>query len=164
METELKSLKIDRKKRRAGADGASSWAAKWIISGIVLFALLGLGNFVYGRLNSAIEVETVRARAVAPATSAAQGEVVLNATGYIMAAHKIELASKVVGRVAWIGVEKGDRVKQGQVLVRLEDDEYKAQVQQAKGGVEQLEARLAEEVIGSRPVEIARAYADVEQA
>jgi HlyD family secretion protein len=164
METELKSLKIDRKKRRAGADGGSSWAAKWIVSGIVLFALLGLGNFVYGRLNSAIEVETVRARAVAPATSAAQGEVVLNATGYIMAAHKIELASKVVGRVAWIGVEKGDRVKQGQVLVRLEDDEYKAQVQQAKGGLEQLEARLAEAVNGSRPEEIARANADVEQA
>ncbi len=50
----------------------------------------------------------------------------LNATGYIVAAHKIELASKVVGKVKWIGVEKADKVKQGQVLVRLEDDEYRA--------------------------------------
>ena len=37
----------------------------------------------------------------------------LNATGYVMAAHKIELASKVVGRVAWVGVEMGDKIEQG---------------------------------------------------
>jgi HlyD family secretion protein len=162
METELKSLRINRNKRRDG--GGSSWAAKWIVTGVTLFVLLGVGNFVYGRLNATTEVETVRARAVTPAAAAAQGDVVLNATGYIIAAHKIELASKVVGRVAWIGVEKGDKVKQGQVLVRLEDDEYKAQVQQAQGGLEQLVAKLAEAVNGSRPEEIARANADVEQA
>ncbi len=44
-----------------------------------------------------------------------------------MAHHKISVNSKVTGRVAWIGVEKGDKVKEGQVLVRLEDDEFKAQ-------------------------------------
>jgi HlyD family secretion protein len=163
METELKSLRIDRGKRRGG-DSESNWATKWIITGVALFVLLGLGNFVYGRLNAAVEVETVRAKAVTSSAAAAQGDVVLNATGYVIAAHKIELASKVVGRVAWIGVEKGDKVRQGQILVRLEDDEYKAQVQQAKGGLEQLEARLAEAVAGSRPEEIARANADVEQA
>ena len=58
---------------------------------------------------------------------------ILNATGYIVAAHKIELAAKVVGKVAWIGVEKGDMVSKDQDLVRLENDEYRAQVQQAKG-------------------------------
>ena len=38
-----------------------------------------------------------------------------------MAHHKINVNSKVTGRVKWIGVEKGDKVKEGQVLVRLED-------------------------------------------
>ena len=163
METELKGLRIDRGKRRGG-DGGSNWATKWIVTGVALFVLLGLGNFIYGKLNASTEVETVRAVAVTSATAAAQGDVVLNATGYVIASHKIELASKVVGRVAWIGVEKGDKVKQGQILVRLEDDEYKAQVQQAKGGLQQLEARLAEALAGSRPEEIARANSDVEQA
>ena len=37
-------------------------------------------------------------------------------------------------------------------------------MQQAKGGLEQLQARLAEALAGSRPEEIARANADVEQA
>jgi HlyD family secretion protein len=109
-------------------------------------------------------VTTVRARSISAAAAAAQGSVILNATGYVVAAHKIQLASKVVGKVAWIGVEKGDRVKQGQVLVRLEDDEYKAQVQQGRGNLQNLEARLAEALNGSRPEEIHRANADVAQA
>src|SRR5205085_1808177 len=67
-------------------------------------------------------VETKRVR-VPEATEQANDLVALNATGYIMAAHKIELASKVIGRVAWVGVEMGDQVKKDQVLVRLEDDE-----------------------------------------
>ena len=69
---------------------------------------------------------------------------VLNATGYIVAAHKIEVAAKVVGKVKWIGVDKGDRVKEGEVLVRLEDDEYQAQLQQAKGQLANLQAKLDE--------------------
>jgi len=40
------------------------------------------------------------------------GGVVLTATGYIIPHHKIEANSKVTGRVAWIGVEKGDKVKE----------------------------------------------------
>jgi len=83
------------------------------------------------RLNAAPVVAVERVRPVSPA-SAPEG-VVLNATGYIVAAHKIEVAAKVMGKVKWIGVDKGDRVREGQVLVRLEDDEYQAQLLQAKG-------------------------------
>src|SRR6185437_1607403 len=98
------------------------------------------------------------------ASSAAGQQVVLTATGYIIAAHKIEVASKVVGRVAWIGVDKGDKVKAGQVLVRLEDQEYRAQVAQAQGQLANLEAKLQESLNGSRPEEIAKARADVNEA
>jgi HlyD family secretion protein len=114
-------------------------------------------------MNTATEVEIVRVRAAAPLANGA-GAVILNATGYIIAAHKIELASKVVGKVASIGVEKGDRVKAGQVLVRLEDDEYRARMLESQGQLETLKARLAEAEHGSRPEEIAKARADVEQA
>jgi HlyD family secretion protein len=104
-------------------------------------------------------VEVQRVRSVS-AGSAPQG-VILNATGYIVAAHKIEVAAKVIGRVKWIGVDKGDRVKEGEVLVRLEDDEYQAQLMQAKGQLSSLEAKLAEAVNGSRPEEVAQAQANV---
>jgi HlyD family secretion protein len=48
--------------------------------------------------------------------------------------------------------------------VRLEDDEYRAQLQQAKGQQAALEARLQELLNGSRPEEIAVAKANLEQA
>ena len=161
MDAELKSLQIDRNSKHR--DNGPRWARWWILTGIVVVLLLGAGRFAYERLNAATEVETVRVRANFSAAAAA-GDVVLNATGYIVAAHKIELASKVVGKVAWIGVDKGDKVKQGQVLVRLEDDEYLAQVEQAKGQLANLQAKLAEQMNGSLPQEIAKAKADVAQA
>ncbi len=85
----------------------------------------------------------------------------LNATGYIVAAHKIEVAAKVIGRVKWIGVDKGDHVREGEVIVRLEDDEYQAQLLQAKGQLANLQAKLDEALHGSRPEEIAQALANL---
>ena len=58
----------------------------------------------------------------------------LSATGYIVAHHTINVNSKVTGRVEWIGVEKGDRVKEGQVLVRLEDEEFRAYLETPRRG------------------------------
>ncbi|MEZ5363469.1 MAG: efflux RND transporter periplasmic adaptor subunit [Bryobacterales bacterium] len=107
-------------------------------------------------------METIR---VAAQTSGASSDpVVLNAAGYVVAHHKIEVASKVPGRVAWIGVEKGDQVKKGDVLVRLEDAEFRARVQQSEGNVAALKARLAELEAGSRPEEIRRAEANMGEA
>ena len=157
MDAELKSLQIDRQKKRSGEP--SKWATRWIIGGVTLFALLGAGRFAYSRLNAATEVEVQRVKAISSG-HAAEGTV-LNATGYIVAAHKIELAAKVIGKVKWIGVDKADKVKEGQVLVRLEDDEYRAQLDQAKGNLANLEAHLAELLHGSRPEEIAQALANL---
>jgi HlyD family secretion protein len=160
--TELKSLRIDREKKRTPEP--SRWATRWIVAGVLLFLLLGAARLIYGRLNAAVPVHTVRVHALMAGAGAADNTVILNATGYIVAAHKIEVASKVVGKVAWIGVEMGDRVKAGQVLVRLEDDEYRAQVMEAQGNLANLQAKLKALIDGSRPQEIARGRADVAQA
>jgi HlyD family secretion protein len=162
MEAELKDLRIDRSKKRR--DGPSPWAVRWIVAGISLFLILGAVRFIYGRLNPTLEVDTVRVRAATGEAGGGEGNVILNATGYIIAAHKIQLAAKVVGKVEWIGVEKGDKVKQGQVLVRLENDEYRARVLEAQGALAALKARLELLENGSRPEEIAKAKADLAQA
>jgi multidrug resistance efflux pump len=106
----------------------------------------------------------MRVRPLEGPTSSQADNVLLNATGYVMAAHKIELASKVVGRVAWVGVEMGDKITKGQILVRLEDDEYKARVAQQQGQLDATKAVLAELEAGSRPQEIAAAAARLDQA
>ncbi len=94
----------------------------------------------------------------------ASSSAVLVATGYVVAHHKIQVGSKIPGRVAWIGVEKGDRVKAGQTVVRLEDREYRAQLDQGKAALDSAEARWMELQRGSRPEEIERAKHDVERA
>jgi HlyD family secretion protein len=72
--------------------------------------------------------------------------------------------SKVTGRVAWIGVEKGDKVKEGQVLVRLEDQEFRASYEQSRGALENAQAYLDELQHGSRPEEIQEAQHNLDEA
>jgi HlyD family secretion protein len=161
MEADLKGLRIDRTQRQPA--GGSKWATRWIVGGVALFLLLGAGRFAYEKVNAAPVVEVQRIHA-ATSPSASGGAVILNATGYIVAAHRIQVASKVIGKVLWIGVDKGTKVKEGQVVVRLEDDEYRAQLLQAKGQLANLDAKLKEMLNGSRPEEIAAALANLNAA
>src|SRR5579872_2080645 len=155
---DLKSLRIDRSVQ--GGE-APSWAKRVILGGIALVVLLGIVALAYRALSPDVpEVEVARAMA----ESGDVGGIVLSASGYIVAHHKINVNSKVTGRVAWIGVEKGDKVKQGQVLVRLEDQEFRAQVEQARGAAEAAKAFLRELQTGSRPQEIQQAQHNLDEA
>jgi len=162
METELKSLRIDRTARRNTSE--SKPVLKLIVLAVVVGVLAVGAVLAYGRLTAPVPVSIVSVPSPVAGSAADEQQIVLTATGYIIAAHKIEVASKVNGRVAWIGVDKGDKVQAGQVLVRLEDDEYRAQVQQQQGQLANLVAKLAEDEHGSRPEEIQKARADVDQA
>jgi HlyD family secretion protein len=162
MDAEIKNLRIDRSAKQKNRSGRGGW--RWILFSLGVSFLVGAALFVYARLNTAVEVETFRVRAASTAEpGVGAGVTILNATGYIITAHKIELASKVSGRVAWIGVEKGDKVKQGQVLVRLEDEEFRARLTEAQGQLNSLKAQLTALENGSRPEETARSQADLEQ-
>jgi HlyD family secretion protein len=161
MDTELKSLRIDRTARRP-KEGKPY--LKYALFGIAVAVACGGAIFAYQRATAPIQVRAVEVQAPGASASSGGQQIVLTETGYIVAAHKIEVASKVVGRVAWIGVEKGDKVQAGQVLVRLEDDEYRAQVTQQLGQLENLEAKLQELKDGSRPEEIGKARADLNEA
>jgi HlyD family secretion protein len=157
MDAELKSLRIDRSSKTATRDRSRVVPRVTVVIAILL--AVGAAVFIWSKLGEAIAVETVRVRPASLAAGA-EGAVTLNATGYIVTAHKIELASKVAGKVGWIGVEKGDKVKQGQMLVKLEDDEYRARVMEAQGALAMQKARLSELRNGSRPEEIAKADAE----
>jgi HlyD family secretion protein len=159
---ELAGLRIDRETR--GTEGEPSpWAKRTIVIGIAIVVLMGISALAYRVFASnAPEVETARATVESSGDPAAG--VVLSATGYIVAHHKIEANSKVTGRVAWIGVEKGDHVKEGQVLVRLEDQEFRAQYEQAAGAAESARAQLLQLEHGSRPEEIQQAEHNLSEA
>src|SRR5947199_2005470 len=72
---------------------------------------------------------------------------------------EIQIGSKVGGRVTEVGVEEGQLVKAGAVLVRFESDELNAQRGQAEASMEQAQADLDRVVRGNRPEEIQQAGA-----
>jgi HlyD family secretion protein len=153
---ELNKLRIDRSQR---GDNRRSGGGKWIAV-VLILALIGAGaGYVFLGRPKVVVVNTVKPRLESSSEAA-----VLVATGYVIAHHKIQVGSKIAGRVAWIGVDKGDRVAKDQVVVRLEDREFRAQYEQAMGAVGSAQARLAELERGSRPEEVDRARADVDRA
>src|SRR5262245_9555015 len=94
MDAEIKNLRIDRSAKQRNRSGRGFW--RWILFSLGVSLLVGAALFVYARLNTAIEVETVRVRTASTVTAGVgAGVTILNATGYIIAAHKIELASRV---------------------------------------------------------------------
>ena len=163
VEAELQKLRID-KQHKARRDERSVWP--WVVVVLLLLAL-SAGVWKWKTATPTPVVQTMRVKLIENAGGGGATDdrpTVLNATGYVIAAHKIELASKVVGRVSWVGVEMGDKIEKGQVLVTLEDDEYKARVAQQQGQVDQAKAQLAELEAGSRPQEIAAAKAKLDEA
>src|SRR5271165_1167208 len=158
---DLQSLRIDRTERGTSNGEPPTWARRYIVIGIVVVGVLSLSALAYRVMfRDAPEVEVVRAAA----ESSDVGGTVLSATGYIVAHHTINVNSKVTGRLAWIGVEKGDKVKEGQVLVRLEDQEFRASYGQARGMVDNARAYLDELQHGSRPEEIQQAQHNLDEA
>jgi HlyD family secretion protein len=155
----LRSLKIDR--GPAPSPAAGNRSPKLLLLGIaVLLALFALGYVFLFSGTKTISVAAVRVES----GGASAGESVLSASGYVVAHHKIAVGAKVMGRVAWIGVEKGDRVQEGQVLVRLEDSEFRAQVNQAQANLAAAQARADRLRTGSRPEEKLKDKAAVLQA
>ena len=155
----LRSLKIDR--GPAPSPAANNRSPKLLLIGIAaVLALLALGYVFLFSSTKTISVAAVRVES----GGASAGESVLTASGYVVAHHKIAVGAKVMGRVAWIGVEKGDRVQDGQLLVRLEDSEFRAQVNQAKANLAAAQARLDRLLTGSRPEEKLKDKAAVLQA
>ncbi|HEX3183732.1 MAG TPA: efflux RND transporter periplasmic adaptor subunit [Pyrinomonadaceae bacterium] len=155
----LRSLKIDR--APAPSPGNKNRSPKFLLLGIAV--VLALAAFAYLFLFST--TKTISAATVRVETAGASaGASILSATGYVVAHHKIAVGAKVMGRVAWIGVEKGDLVQAGQVLVRLEDTEFRAQVNQARANLASAQARLDQLRTGSRPQEKIRDKAAVLQA
>ncbi|MSU20812.1 MAG: efflux RND transporter periplasmic adaptor subunit [Pedosphaera sp.] len=68
---------------------------------------------------------------------------VLTASGYIVNRERIELSPRFMGVVKWIGVKKGDSVTNGQVVVLLDDAEYKARLKESEGRLAYAKAGLS---------------------
>ena len=114
----LHQLKIDR-----GTQAPRPPLNLKVVGGIVGGLLLVVILYLLLRPSSAIEVHA--ATAVVPSSGSA-GASVLDATGYVVARRQATVSSKVTGKVQEVLIEEGKRVKEGQVLARLDDTNARA--------------------------------------
>ncbi len=121
---DLAKLRIDKS---AAADRPSGHGRRryWIIGAVIVAVLAGL--FFSGMLKPVREVQVVTIQKTYPS----QAITLLNASGYVVAQRKAAVASKASGRLVWLGVEEGSRVKQGDILARLESEDVAASREQA---------------------------------
>ncbi len=89
-------------------------------------------------LGSSVEVKLATAILQKPGQTSAS----LTASGYVVAQRKAAIASKGTGRLIYLGVVEGDQVKKNQIIGRLENNDIKAQLDQAKANLTLQEAGL----------------------
>ena len=137
---DLSSLTIDESKRDRGRPpGANKRLLGWIAA-LIILALVGY--FGYGAVTSFFTPETAVSLTRATLQSAAQSNSVLNANGYVVAQRKASVASKGTGRLVFLGVVEGDEVTADQVIARLEDNDIRAQVAEARANLKLQQAEL----------------------
>jgi HlyD family secretion protein len=73
-------------------------------------------------------------------------------TGRVTSLARVDVGSQVLGSVAKVYVDSGDRVRTGDVLIRLHDEEARAALEQAQAVVRELEERLTQIGIIDGPV------------
>ncbi len=132
---DLSKLKIDK---AAGTFQRKQKIPKAVLAAITAaIVLLIVILFVQSR---SVGVDTVVVSRVYPS----QTFTLLNASGYVVAQRKAAVSSKATGRLEWLGVEEGSRVKKGEVIARLEDRDVLAAQEQAAANLENSRSTLTQ--------------------
>lgn len=138
-EMDLSSLKIDRSQRKN-----PETRGKYIKTGIIilLFAVIAYAIFYFfgDIFDPPLEVKMTTAIMQTPTES----EALLTGNGYVVAQRKASIASKAMGRLVYLKVVEGDRVRKGEVIGRLEDTDILAQIAQAEANLKLAETDLRE--------------------
>ncbi|MHC1701674.1 MAG: efflux RND transporter periplasmic adaptor subunit [Humidesulfovibrio sp.] len=118
-ENELSKLKIDK----TAWSGAGKRPAGRVVRIVLVLAVLAVGVLALRHFfPSSVEVETSSVSQVYPS----QGLTLLNSSGYVTAQRKASVASKTTARLVWLGVEEGSRVRRGEIVARLEQEDVLA--------------------------------------
>ena len=139
-QTDLSKLRIDR----GVAPVVSRRRRRWLWWGAILLVLAAVAAW-FALQPRAVTVQTTSVVTTFPS----QQFVLLNSTGYVVAQRKAAISSKATGRLEWLGVAEGSRVKAGDIIARIDARDVVAQGQSAQANVTAakaaLEQTLAEE-------------------
>ena len=134
----LSQLRIDPEQRHGGGS-SKRWV--WVVFGAVALAIVVVGSLLALK-TQAVTVETATAQ---PLTAGdGKSAAVLDAAGYVTARVEATVSSKVTGKLAQVLIEEGDKVKEGQVLARLDSTDQQAQLDLAKAQLSAVQAQVGQ--------------------
>ncbi|MGE5522441.1 MAG: efflux RND transporter periplasmic adaptor subunit [Rhodospirillaceae bacterium] len=137
MDDQLSRLRIARTHETARTPRRRRWPRYALWAAVAVAAVAG---YLFFKQRAAVVVEAVTVSQVYPS----QAHTLLNATGYVVAQRKAAVGSKATGRLEWLGVREGSRVKEGEVVARIENRDVTAQREQAAANVKVAQANLAQ--------------------
>lgn len=144
----------------------------WALCGILLLMTVAFGYRAYrvGSLApSATPSASIERSASEPlaatAAVASSGEVVLQAKGYVIPAHQVQVSPKVGGRIENLNdkFEEGQFFRQGEILAWLETRDYQAEYDHAVHMRDAAEQRYKES-LSNRPEEIDAARNELKES
>lgn len=170
LDVRVRSLRLEEK---ATARPASAFLP-WALSLILLFTTAAFGYRAYriGALAPAPLANDPPSTAATPssapaaaAPTAAPGEVVLQAKGYVVPAHQVQVSPKVGGMIETLNArfEEGRFFKEGELLAQIETKEYQAEYDRAVAACEAAKQRF-EESKCNRPKEVQASLNELKEA
>jgi HlyD family secretion protein len=142
---DISKLTIDRSATPSTRPRRRRWL--WVAGAVVATAAAIAAFLELGR------AQTVETAAVTTAYPS-QAVTVLNATGYVVAQRKAAVASKATGRLEWLGVMEGSRVKKDEVIARLENRDVAAGREHAAANVKVAAANVEQARAEFRDAEV----------
>ena len=171
----LKELRIDR-------DGQPPRPRRrWLLIAVAAALLAGAGGWLAFVRLAPTTVKTATARSAASETPGS----VLDASGYVTARRQATVSAKITGKVTEVRIEEGMRVREGDILARLDDTEARAQLslaraqlsvatsqegeirallQQAESDYRRAQELFQRELVSAQAIDAARAQRDMFRA
>lgn len=143
----LKQLRIDRSSPLTSKK--KNWG-KWLI---ILAVIIAAGAFMLRPRPQEVQVSSVIT------TYPSQQYAQLSASGYVVAQRRAAVASKATGRLIWLNVREGSKVKQGEIIAKLDASDVQAAIAAVQANIRQTEA-----VVAQANVELVNAEADLKRA
>lgn len=111
---------------------------KWILLGVGVLAVGGVGYLQVTKAKkkgTEVRIEGVQKRDLVASVTA---------SGQVTPRTKVDLSADITGKIVRLNVKMGDIVRQGQLLLQIDPQQFEGQVQRAEAALANSRARLAQ--------------------
>jgi len=148
----LEQLRIDRGQGARSPPESRRSVPIWVVYALILVIVAGIGSWFFLRPHGTATSAAASSAADAAGTGAAAdsgsspaspaGSTALDAWGDVVAQRQATVSAKALGRVVDLRIEEGQRVKEGEIVARLDDTNTRAALMYARATLAQAEASL----------------------